>query len=611
MKDKITENINDLTSLLDLEISSNNTKTNQIDTELEKAILECWENRPDSFNYVDIDPLYDSFKAKFGKDIIAGFTSNECLYNLFGNAEHDSLVYNLEKKREYLYFAKVGGWKTIYTLWKKIEDGQWYCRLSGNKTKQITEQEAEKIAEGYRNSFVSLFEFIESLENAGNVNTEEDYVKIDEKAKETLGILYDRNWVKKYLHMIFPNIFTTFFSTKWVKNNFNALGIKPKETYLLQCYQFSTIAKSLGIRNAYLSQILSTLFDFRDSQDDAEIEEDEDESDEVGCNKIFYGVPGCGKSWYVEHVLLNGIDEKNKFRTTFYLDYSNSDFVGQIYPSINKGIDSKGNQTSKVDYIRNPGPFTKALARAYSTKQHVYLVIEEINRGNAAAIFGDLFQLLDRLQEDKKDGRIAGDSEYPINNEFIEGYLKEAKDSEGNPINIQIPAEISKIYIPHNLTIYATMNTSDQNVFPLDTAFKRRWQRERVVTDWSDVADELKNAYVPGTDIKWQDFVQKINEAIVEPSDSGTISEDKQLGAYFVNKDMLTITPFNMDTTDKEEQNKIRNFINNVIDYLYNDVTKFDHKKLFNDKLTSYEKTYENVLIKHDSTYGLKCLEKE
>lgn len=154
---------------------------------------------------------------------------------------------------------------------------------------------------------------------------------------------------------------------------------------------------------------------------------------EVGYNKIYYGIPGCGKSYYIENTVLDGVDKKNNvFRTTFYLDYSNSDFIGQIYPVVD--------DDDKVKYEPIPGPFTKALERALTNKgEMIYLVIEEINRGNAAAIFGDTFQLLDRLKENK-NGCVIGDSEYPISNAFIEDYLRK-QGVEFTPGNI---------YIPHN-----------------------------------------------------------------------------------------------------------------------------------------------------------------
>ncbi len=317
----------------------------------------------------------------------------------------------------------------------------------------------------------------------------------------------------------------------------------------------------------------------------------------IGYNKIYYGIPGCGKSYkinamlhhepdFIDEAIKNNIttkaDETDIFRTTFYSDYSNSDFIGQIYPSVN--------DEGYVTYIHVPGPFTEALERALLNKNRmIYLVIEEINRGNAAAIFGDTFQLLDRLKENK-DGRVVGDSEYPVSNTFIEDYFEkrnkelEAKNEE------KIEFKKGQIYIPHNLTILATMNTSDQNVFPLDTAFKRRWDREKVVTNWNEVG-EIKNMYVPYTDITWKEFATTVNEAILNvDSDSDiAISEDKQMGAYFVQKNMLTEKP------NTEDKDALITFTSNVIDYLYNDVTKFDHSLLFEKSVNSYDKLYDRM----------------
>ena len=311
--------------------------------------------------------------------------------------------------------------------------------------------------------------------------------------------------------------------------------------------------------------------------------------DKVGYNKIFYGIPGCGKSYHVENKVLKDVNKKdNVFRTTFYLDYSNSDFIGQIYPHV---------EDEKVTYEPIPGPFTKALERALSTDEMVYLVIEEINRGNAAAIFGDTFQLLDRLKKDNPDGRLAGDSEYPISNAFIEGYFdKRNKDIEKSGGVNKIKFTKGRIIIPHNLTILATMNTSDQNVFPLDTAFKRRWDREKVVTEWSKVGD-IKKMYIPCSSITWEQFATTINNKMLQESQSGdvAISEDKQMGPYFIHENMLSKVE-NTGTNDD-----LIAFVSNVLDYLYNDVTKFDHSILFDKNIISYDMLYEKMRV-YDQT---------
>lgn len=309
----------------------------------------------------------------------------------------------------------------------------------------------------------------------------------------------------------------------------------------------------------------------------------------IGYNKIFYGIPGCGKSYHVENKVLKDVNKKdNVFRTTFYLDYSNSDFIGQIYPHV---------EDEKVTYEPIPGPFTKALERALSTDEMVYLVIEEINRGNAAAIFGDTFQLLDRLKEENEDGRVVGDSEYPISNAFIEGYFdKRNKDIEKSGGVNKIKFTKGRIIIPHNLTILATMNTSDQNVFPLDTAFKRRWDREKVVTEWSKVGD-IKKMYIPCSSITWEQFATTINNKMLQESQSGdvAISEDKQMGPYFIHENMLSKVE-NTGTNDD-----LIAFVSNVLDYLYNDVTKFDHSILFDKNIISYDMLYEKMRV-YDQT---------
>ena len=287
----------------------------------------------------------------------------------------------------------------------------------------------------------------------------------------------------------------------------------------------------------------------------------------VGYNKLYYGIPGCGKSYYIEHHDLEKVDKKNNvFRTTFYLDYSNSDFIGQIYPVVER---------EKVKYEPVPGPFTKALARAFDLKQQnknemVYLIIEEINRGNAAAIFGDTFQLLDRLKE-PHDGRVPGDSEYPISNEFIEGYLKKEK----------IEYQKGQIYIPHNLTILATMNTSDQNVFPLDTAFKRRWNRQLMKGNWENCS--FKDYLIPGTNLTWQQFADAINNKISNDNNGGTVMEDKKLGPFFASEEMFKKPG---DTDNSHDDDKLRMFIENVMDYLYSDICKFDKGYLFEPGVT-------------------------
>ncbi|GHR36688.1 McrB family protein [Helicobacter pylori] len=261
-----------------------------------------------------------------------------------------------------------------------------------------------------------------------------------------------------------------------------------------------------------------------------------------GKNIILYGVPGSGKSYALQRDYCN--DNSVVEKIVFHPDYSYSDFVGQIMPSVDdSGI---------VSYKFNPGPFTNILKKAYHNPQtkHV-LVIDEINRGNAPAIFGEIFQLLDRLKHDK-DGFKKGSSEYAINNMDIANIVHNNKNAS--------------IRIPSNLWIIATMNTSDQNVFTLDTAFQRRFSMQLIENSFENVDDDFKNMKILDTDITWQEFCTTINEKIAQNNEGLSSMEDKRFGVYFVNID---------DLKSKE------NFAHKVIKYLWDDVFKFDRNIIF------------------------------
>ncbi len=273
-----------------------------------------------------------------------------------------------------------------------------------------------------------------------------------------------------------------------------------------------------------------------------------------GKNIILYGVPGSGKSYTLQRDYCN--DNSVVEKIVFHPDYSYSDFVGQIMPSVDdSGI---------VSYKFNPGPFTNILKKAYHNPQikHV-LVIDEINRGNAPAIFGEIFQLLDRLKHDK-NGFKKGSSEYAINNMDIANIVHNDKNAS--------------IRIPSNLWIIATMNTSDQNVFTLDTAFQRRFSMQLIENSFENVDDDFKNMKILDTDITWQKFCTTINEKIAQNNEGLSSMEDKRFGVYFVNID---------DLKSKE------NFAHKVIKYLWDDVFKFDRNIIFD---TTKFKTLEAVV---------------
>ena len=260
-----------------------------------------------------------------------------------------------------------------------------------------------------------------------------------------------------------------------------------------------------------------------------------------GTNILLYGVPGCGKSHEIKSKYCN--DKKYMERVVFHPDYTYSDFVGQILPKTDGTV---------ISYPFTAGPFTTILRKAICDPEHMYfLVIEEINRGNAPAIFGEVFQLLDR--ED-------GTSEYGINNfDIAKCVYGEGKEEE-------------EIKIPSNLTILATMNTADQNVFTLDTAFKRRWSMRNIENNIS--ACKHANHQICGTAVTWGLFATKINDLIIDIGEGNLSSEDNRLGAYFVKAEELC-----------DEQR----FAEKVLMYLWNDAFKYDHDKVFKPEYRTLE----------------------
>lgn len=274
-------------------------------------------------------------------------------------------------------------------------------------------------------------------------------------------------------------------------------------------------------------------------------------------NLLLYGVAGVGKSYNIKEYIKKrtGYDENNIERIVFHPDYLNTDFVGQILPTVNT--------EGKIDYQFKAGSFTKILKKAFENPdKHFYLVIEEINRGNAPAIFGEVFQLLDRKAD--------GSSTYRISHDLM---IDDINKSD------KITEKLSSIYIPSNLTILATMNTADQNVFTLDTAFQRRWTMRMIENDISNCG--YRNDPILDTGVTWERFNSVLNEFILEKNKDTLSSEDKRLGAFFVRKDELA------KPTDENEGNP---FAEKVIKYLWDDVFKFNKSVLFNGEFNSLDK---------------------
>ncbi len=318
--------------------------------------------------------------------------------------------------------------------------------------------------------------------------------------------------------------------------------------------------------------------------------------------QIYYGAPGTGKSKTIKDLTFG----ESVIRTTFHPDSDYASFVGTYKPITEevdlrdcygkKVIDEETNEVVKEERIAYkfiPQAFLEAYVEAWKklgSSKKQFLIIEEINRGNCAQIFGDLFQLLDRNEYGFSDYPIVADKDMQkyLEKEFA-GWEITNKDEinqlygEANMVNLIMKGE--RLVLPSNLYIWATMNTSDQSLFPIDSAFKRRW-------DWKYVPiregrDKETNAplnwYINTGDkqYKWWSFISKVNELI----GSLTNSEDKKLGYFFCKA--------------KDGEIDADLFVSKVIFYLWNDVFKdygFDDKDFQDEegKILSFDRFYED-----------------
>ena len=332
--------------------------------------------------------------------------------------------------------------------------------------------------------------------------------------------------------------------------------------FFLECFGFLSSnmerTRSDG-KQYYATQRLTKLFGIDSSSIGSQTY-----SEQTKKNQIFFGAPGTGKSYRVKKKTSSADAGNRVFRTTFHPDYDHNTFVGGYRPINTTVKDENGMPKAhqfQISYKFVPQVFTKAYVEAWNNlDKDYYLIVEEINRGNCAEIFGDLFQLLDR-----------DDDGYPVipSQELHEHLESKLHDDGVGGI------KDGKMSLPRNLNILATMNTSDQSLFPMDSAFKRRWDWVYVPIEYGEIyqdsgkENESYNYFVRSKtsdlSFKWIDFIRAINKRICSVPHLG---EDKQIGNYFIKgKEHAGELVISLD-----------DFVHKVIFYLWNDVFKDEER---------------------------------
>ena len=375
-------------------------------------------------------------------------------------------------------------------------------------------------------------------------------------------------------------------------NNFNALLSKDAFKSLLQNQVGRNILRCTDngyeVNNDYTPNFESVV---PDGLQQGEVADDDNDNDDDGDdgnyetgdlmvnlvrNKIVFGAPGTGKSRKLKNeVNTNFLDKdgagkviKERYeRVTFYPTYSYAQFVGTYKPVMKPRADGAAGEEIAYEFV--PGPFLRVLVNALNEPdKNRCLVIEEINRANAAAVFGDVFQLLDRASEDDDEEKVKeGESEYAIAaSEDVKKHLDKALTESGKKALRELTGSIDSLKIPSNMYIWATMNSADQGVFPMDTAFKRRWEFEYIPID--NGKEDCAAWTIEGKTYNWNKLREFINVLL---SLHG-VNEDKLMGAHFV-KAMGNFVP------DKAFKSK-------VLMYLWEDAARMIRRQMFGNILT-------------------------
>lgn len=331
-----------------------------------------------------------------------------------------------------------------------------------------------------------------------------------------------------------------------------------------------------SIRKENNIEFLNSLINDSDMPEDEiffDYEEFKTDKKKYKRNLILHGAPGTGKSYRIEKLRKDLIgDEPNYTRVTFHPDYTYSGFVGTYKP-----VPLENGENSEITYEYVPGPFMKILTEALMHQDVPYLlIIEEINRANTAAVFGDVFQLLDRDN--------TGKSQYPVNvSRDMKSYLKRVTG-----INFD------EIRIPSNMFIWATMNSADQGVYPMDTAFKRRWSFSYIGLNDSE-NDMRKYDVILGETAQQRVNWNKLRNALNDKLTLLGINEDKLLGPFFISEH---------DMSDEKGFSEV--FKDKVISYLFEDAARGKREKLFTTTVKRYSEICSDFDVRGTEIFDFK-----
>ena len=622
----LNRDVSNFESLSELEIISNylnyQIRYHQKENDLEEFILELKESREQFFSRFSLEIVADKKieKNELNKILFGKKEDNSLLYNLaenfsiFGSAKQSNTTPvnwnselfishlvdidnylsnndvlsskdNYEELYKYInnlnenYLKRIWFKKYLHILYPTIfpsqhsdENKKEVLRLFSLDIEDSEIDRAWKLLQLEKKSNIPgdyYWRIIWFIKGENDIYSQEiDFKEIKDKFKNWLEIgEYSELTVRNYIYQLVNIGKFIEFNKKYDNNIFKVTNISEYEIikkYIINHEKF----EELNLKsNRGLKSALDRYGEFLSEMNEENVQEEVFETNymtklntKFDRNRILFGAPGTGKSYTLNKEKTDLLKNGGEFeRVTFHPDYSYAHFVGTYKPV--------SNESGEISYEYVPGPFMRtyvaAMKSANSDNPKPYLlIIEEINRANVAGVFGDVFQLLDRNSENI--------SEYPIQtSEDMRKYL--AKELGG------ASALYTEIKIPDNMFIWATMNSADQGVYPMDTAFKRRWNFTYLGINDNEEGILGKEISLGSGDyerkVEWNELRKAINIELLEEC---KVNEDKLLGPYFAAKNCLDVN-----------EKFVEVFKNKIIMYLFDDAAKHKRSVIFSGTETN------------------------
>lgn len=551
---------------------------------LDTDITPSWfEEKAVAFPTLDSEgnAFLNKFRSVFSIEKLARLEGKDVLNTIFLNPNNKTnLCYTLEFDKDCrdIFGSIKSGTAYKYGLHYSQKNSTW-ATGSGRKPQFLSQDEAIELGTQIRDY---LLAGADAIANFGNIESIDDYEKLYQELDDVTDGYINRMWFIKYYALLYPEIFPPIYSTNAQNTVLQKLGIVAASNSIARIGQIREYVNKCHISNIMFSRIFWTYCNSDNNKTDDELEDNMEENTyiapvynteilpDIERNRIVFGAPGTGKSWQLkdDSDRLLKETEGSLERVTFHPDYSYAQFVGTYKPV----SDEEGN----IRYEFVAGPFMRVFIEAIKSgrsdkpQPHI-LLIEEINRAKVAAVFGDVFQLLDR---DEK-----GVSEYEIQtSQDVRKYLAKKLGGE--------PEQWDTIKLPDNMFIWSTMNSADQGVFPMDTAFKRRWNFEYIgINDNEDITPRIVRLGKDDEPIDWNKLRRGINKLL---SEKYHVNEDKLMGPYFLSNKITAVD----ENGEIKNQDKFKAaFESKVLMYLYEDAAKQHKHKLFGE----YSATYSGV----------------